>query len=207
MKTFVVLGMHRSGTSAVAGTLHFSGVHMGDRTTAPWFANLKGGYEDIEWVKVNARILAHNHGEWYKPPAKVEVDSALVENIKSQARKSAEGRQRWGFKDPRTALTIHVIHPHLKNPQYIIVTRPIEAICRSLVTRNGNQFTMESALALTGSYLLHIGAFLFSVQSPRLWVDYDKLLDGDQDTVRALAKFIDGPVDTSFLDATLRHQT
>ena len=199
MRTFVVLGMHRSGTSCVAGVLHHSGVYMGTSLTKPWFANPKGGYEDTEWVKVNARMIAANGGEWFNPPDQIKSPGLYEEDIRRQVRQSAR-EPHWGFKDPRTILTIDVIHPYLPNPHYIYVTRDLAGIIKSLATRN--KWSSAKALWLTGEYLSRAGRFLQDCGAPVLYVRYEDVLDGN---VKQLQEFVGSEIDLSFVDKTLCH--
>ena len=51
----IVLGMHRSGTSLIAGVLHEMGVNMGSNLMKADEYNPKGYFEDIEIYKFNSR--------------------------------------------------------------------------------------------------------------------------------------------------------
>ena len=56
----IVLGMHRSGTSVVAGILHFNKIIMGTYDTfwpRPLPQNPKGFYENYDFRKINDTIL------------------------------------------------------------------------------------------------------------------------------------------------------
>ena len=56
----IVVGVHRSGTSAVAGILHLNGIAMGSEKTfkpKPMPQNPRGFYENYDFRKLNDRIL------------------------------------------------------------------------------------------------------------------------------------------------------
>ena len=56
----IVLGMHRSGTSVVAGILHFNKITMGTYETfwpRPLPQNPKGFYENYDFRKINDTLL------------------------------------------------------------------------------------------------------------------------------------------------------
>ena len=57
-KAIVVLGMHRSGTSAVCGALDVLGVNFGQRLAPAAKDNEKGYWEHPEIVSVARRIIA-----------------------------------------------------------------------------------------------------------------------------------------------------
>ena len=59
-KIVIVLGMHRSGTSAMAGLLHNNNVIMGrdeDFVPKPMKENPKGFFENNRFRKLNDRVL------------------------------------------------------------------------------------------------------------------------------------------------------
>ncbi len=60
----IVLGMHRSGTSALAGMLSMLGVQFGDSLMAPQADNSKGFWEHRDIVGLNDRILAAFDSSW-----------------------------------------------------------------------------------------------------------------------------------------------
>jgi len=63
-KCIVILGMHRSGTSALSGVLHILGLHLGKEIIPPHPSNPKGFFENdrIRWF--NEKILDLLHGKW-----------------------------------------------------------------------------------------------------------------------------------------------
>jgi hypothetical protein len=65
-----VTGMHRSGTSIVAGALRFLGVSLGDpaRMLKAGPDNPKGYFEIQAAVQLDDELLAHLGGAWDQPP-------------------------------------------------------------------------------------------------------------------------------------------
>ena len=60
----VVLGMHRSGTSAMAGVLQRLGVDLGSRLTPGDADNPKGYWEHTELVDIHDRLLRSLSSRW-----------------------------------------------------------------------------------------------------------------------------------------------
>ena len=58
MTTVVVAGMHRSGTSLVAGLLRSADVALGDRLLAADPANPRGYFEDEEIFRFHAGLTS-----------------------------------------------------------------------------------------------------------------------------------------------------
>jgi hypothetical protein len=53
----VVLGMHRSGTSAITRGLEVMGVDLGQNLIKPDFDNIKGFWEDFDVIELNQKLL------------------------------------------------------------------------------------------------------------------------------------------------------
>ena len=70
-KPIIILGMHRSGTSCLAGTLEQAGVCLGKVSTNNQF-NKKGNREHSDVMQLNNDLLQFNHGSWDKPPNQIK---------------------------------------------------------------------------------------------------------------------------------------
>lgn len=129
---YVVVGMHKSGTTLVAQILNGSGVEM-------WSEPISGNYDrgqkgECKRAKeINNRVLqsAGARSVAMRSPAKLE--NVRMEDMEDgyEFVKTMQGRSRdWGFKDPRTTLTYcaywkHVLPPHrviaiFRSPQEVV---------------------------------------------------------------------------------------
>ena len=102
----IVLGMHRSGTSALAGILHHLGVELGERLMDASADNPRGYWEHRDVVAVDQRLMTELGRAWDDigplPPG--------WENGAAAARAGCElttilardfaGMALWGLKDP-----------------------------------------------------------------------------------------------------------
>jgi hypothetical protein len=159
MKTIVVLGMHRSATSLVAMGLFQAGVNIGTQLLGPGKGNKHGHFEDIGILQLNDRILSAAGGSWDNPPT--EEDIVLAgRNIESEIYAAVQTRQRplWGWKDPRTTLTIRCYMPFLENPIFVPCFRDPMDVARSLNKRDG--MSIESGYKLTKIYNERLIKFL-----------------------------------------------
>ena len=139
MKTLIVLGMHRSITSLVAKGLADNKVYVGDRLMPPNGGNPNGYWEDVDFVKMNNRLLAMAGGTWRDIPSEEKILS-LEKRCKSEIKDLIQRKEErvkevffreneriWGWKDPRTVLTIKLYLPYLTNPHFILCFRdPLE---------------------------------------------------------------------------------
>jgi hypothetical protein len=101
----VVLGMHRSGTSMLAGTLRQAGLHFGNVLDRGFKLNPKGLQEAPAILYMQEDLLKKNGGSWHEPPATVEWQ-ALHKAVRDLFLESRADQPLWGFKDPRTLLTL-----------------------------------------------------------------------------------------------------
>lgn len=195
IKTVCVLAMHSSGSSLVASILDALGVKMNPNPKAKvrWYQN----YEDADFVKLNIRLLLAAGGEWKKAPDYDRVSRlAEKENLTSQIQRLVARKSNgvlWGFKDPRTALTIQLIHPYLVDPGYIRVVRSERDIAKSIMKRGGTGKTdINRWIKLAKDYHSHIDRFLAGVDSPVLQVSFDKLLDqkNSRIEIKRIASFV-----------------
>lgn len=209
-KTFVVLGCGRSGTSLVAGLLHGAGVHMGSflipARATPSHAPL-GLFEDERFNMCNSRILGLADGSWAYPPsvdAIMRIDSsAFVAPIVA-----AERQAVWGWKDPRTALTITHWAPLIAglHPQIVVTHRNPLSIARSM--RRVWGITLNHGLYLASVYEDRIISFLNSegVEGwPVFHVAFEGLHDPEGGELERLAEFCELDLDAGFVVQGLRH--
>lgn len=116
MRTYIVLGMHRSGTSFISKALAEQGVNMGnDLGKADW-GNPHGYWENQDFIELNTKILKHVKGEWDIVPSKKKIRQSAEhhkEEVKELVHKYKD--DLWGWKDPRTSITLPAYLPHLED--------------------------------------------------------------------------------------------
>lgn len=159
MKTVIVLGMHRSATSLVAKGLFQAGVFMGPELLGPGRGNEHGHFEDVGLLHLNDRILKIAGGSWDRPPDEENIVLA-GQQIESEIYAAVKTRQRqlWGWKDPRTTLTIRCYMPFLTNPIFVPCFRDPMDVARSLNSRDG--MSIEAGYKLARIYNERLIKFL-----------------------------------------------
>lgn len=151
INTYIILGMHRSATSFIGKALKDQGVNMGEKLLGPSKGNLQGHFENRRFLELNKKILKEAGGSWDNPPpegAIIKAGRKFQNEIKEIVRQ--EQRKLWGWKDPRTTLTIRLYMPYLENPYFIVCFRNPYEVAKSLQKRNG--FSLEKGLALATIY-------------------------------------------------------
>ena len=186
----VVLGMHRSGTSMVSGILQKLGIFMGERFRDADAHNENGYFEDLDWRDINKAILMALGGTWYNPPRQNLVDKTSIHSeLICDLIESREKYSVWGFKDPRTCITIPIISKHLPNPLYVYVRREPRDVVMSLMKRaqlRGYYREPESWLELVNDYERRIKDFL-SMGNDFTTVTYEQITEDPDNQVMGLA--------------------
>lgn len=160
-KCFIILGCHRSATSLAAKGLHDVGVHMGEDLLGKSPSNPYGHYENRRFVDLNDTILQKAGGSWDRPPAHEKILKAgndLSSRISQAVSMESTGHQLWGFKDPRTTLTIECYWPQLENPHLIVCFRNPVQVAVSLQKRDG--FNLAKGMGLATEYNKRLLDFL-----------------------------------------------
>jgi hypothetical protein len=211
-----VLGMHRSGTSLVAGVLHLLGVSLGpeERLMPAKADNPRGFWEYEPFTEINDAILEAFGGSWDEPPELRfgwERDPRL-RGLRRKARAAIRAdfprRAPWAFKDPRTSLTLPFWHRLAGRMRHMVCVRNPVDVAASLEARNGFPMARGARLWLryTSAALQHTAG------RPRLLVFYEDVIEAWRPEVRRLARFLGlevppgaDPAIEDFVGADLRH--
>ena len=133
----LILGMHRSGTSCLAGCLEACGLFLGEVSRLGRF-NAKGNRESKTIWKLHDQILALNKGTWHAPPESVDVHPAFEGRVKEHIASLKRDGRSAGVKDPRTVLILDYWRQLTGNDCRVVGTfrHPI-AVAQSLARRDG----------------------------------------------------------------------
>ncbi len=139
-----VLGMHRSGTSAIARLLNLAGCGFGPSSSAmaAHADNPLGFWERQDVCDLHEWVLAEGGAAWDRPLA-FEADGlspAVHDEFVARAEAIIDsfptGRP-WFVKDPRLCVLLPLWRPLLREPVCVhIIRHPLE-VAASLAVRNG----------------------------------------------------------------------
>ncbi|WP_116367402.1 glycosyltransferase [Parahaliea mediterranea] len=172
MSNIVVLGMHRSGTSMVAGSLAQNGFYVGepDEQLAPQEGeNPLGFFERTDVVNLHDRMLSDAGGSWFSPPDRLPASGAYEGDQKDILARLTP--QPWLVKDPRMVLLWPAWEPLLEHSIALYVYRNPRDVAVSLHRRNG--FPLAFGLALWERY--NRDAITFSARLPHACVSFDAI--------------------------------
>lgn len=188
----LVLGMHRSGTSAVTGALREFDFDLGPNLMAPAPDNPKGFWEHAGVVAIHERLL-HGLGRSWMDPApmpegwlKSAPAKTAARELLALLRSDFPSAPRWAVKDPRLCRLLPLWNAVLRQlgvrTHALFVVRHPQEVAASLRVRND---WPESLARLLWTYHL-IEPELHSRGMPRAIVGYDTLL-ADPDAAMGLA--------------------
>lgn len=196
MKTVLyILGMHRSGTSAVTGTINRMGLDIGSDLMPITQDNPKGYYENNKVLKLNEKILIENNSSWDNCHFKIsKIPKEKIAPYVAEAKKILTEEFRYSeqfcIKDPRNCITFPIWEQaslELKYTIKIIIPHrnPIE-VANSLKKRDS--FSFEKSLTLWCHHFL--SAEHFSRPYKRIFLSFNELLNDTKKTVKTLNDFI-----------------
>ena len=218
MQVFI-LGMHRSGTSALARVLNLMGLYFGGEqvSTGRNLENQKGFWERRDVRTLNDTVLFNAHCDW-DCVSEFRVDELPSEKIDDYRAAMADivmdmdAHRPWFLKEPRFCLLFPLWRAVLEMPFCIHIHRNPLEVAHSLKERNG----VPIRVGLTLWELYNRLALQASAGLPRHIVSYADLLDKPTATVEAVhGALVDfGAYDLrvpgrreleAFLDHGLRH--
>ena len=189
----LVLGMHRGGTSAFAGTLRTLGVDFGDDLLPGQVENPLGFFEDRTVVRVNDDILDAVGSFWCDllpdlDPADWERHTQeLLDEATLKLGVGFGHASLWGLKDPRLCRLLPLWLPLLvrleSTPCCVITVRHPLEVAASLVARN--RMEPKNAQLLWLEHLL--AAEVNTRGLRRVFVTYDGLMNDWRGTVAGIA--------------------
>ena len=189
-KIVCVIGMHRSGTSAVMRLLNLAGLDLGDDGSL----ELKGpdnptGYWELRALReINDELLARWNATWSDPPNPDWIHASEIADLRARARETLSNLQSgtgpWGWKDPRTSVTLPFWKELLPRQVYVLCVRNPLSVAASLKARDG--MPLEHALNLWSEYT---GAALEYTQAEhRVIVNYESMMTNWKSTLRRIVE-------------------
>ena len=176
-----ILGMHRSGTSALGGVLSLLGIDFGSKLLKADKNNPKGYFENKEVYELNRTILKENNSLWDDYIFKISaIGSLQFDDYVSRAKKVIKNEfkesDNFAIKDPRNCLLFPIWEAACKKlgvqVKVIIPYRNPLEVSASLSKRDG--FSQEKGMLLWCHYF--ISAENFSRQYSPFFIFFDDFL-------------------------------
>ncbi len=177
---YLVLGMHRSGTSAATQLLALAGCGLPENLVTADEHNARGYFEPWRIAVLNDERLRACAGAWDDPfgyPFRPLADDDIW-----RTRAAAVLAEEYGdirnplLKDPRVSVLLPLWRPVFEeaglSPLCVIPVRDPLEVAKSLAKRDG--FERDKSILLWCAYML--AAEAYSRDLPRVFVGYDALL-------------------------------
>lgn len=193
MQVFV-LGMHRSGTSALARVLNLMGCYFGAEGAATDTneENAKGFWERRDVRRINDSMLRSAGFDWDRvadfDPAALQAHAEAHADAVREVVLNLDAHRPWFVKEPRLCLLFPLWREALETPVCIHIHRHPLEVARSLEVRQG--MPVEAGLALWEAY--GSLATRASVGLPRVVVSYGELMREPVAVVARLADALSG---------------
>jgi hypothetical protein len=192
-KALVVIGMHRSGTSALAGLLNHLGIEMGSSLMpAQEAVNEKGFWEQEAIVSIHDRLLQYLGLSWDDPRHLAEgwwledFPQQCLDEICSVLTEDMKTRSLWAIKDPRMCRLLplwHLVFSRLGiEPCFLCIVRNPLEVAASLSARD----SMPEDLAILLWFQHNLEAIVGTVGYKRRFLEYGQLLDQGERLVRRI---------------------
>jgi hypothetical protein len=190
----VVLGVYRSGTSAVSHALNLCGAFVTDEVKAPQLGlNPKGFWESEAVNDIDARLLHRLGGNWDRVDFELPHEGPIVDEFITQSRdllaREYGPRRLILLKDPRICVLAPLWHRALAMSGYLVryvvtVRNPLE-VARSLESQG--DLSIPAGLALWHAYMGRVERFTEGAGIRAVRVAYADLLDNWRSVVRRIA--------------------
>lgn len=218
----LILGMHRSGTSALARVLGLGGADLGREVSGASAGNDTGHWEDAHVLALHERTLAGLDAAWDEPLllppdwASRPAGRALRADALDYLRSDRSRHALWAMKEPRQCLFADAWREAAAEAglpvSVVLVLRHPAEVAASLALRDG--------MAAARAHLLWLEYTLAALETasrlPHVLVDYASLLQDWPAVLRRIAGLpgAAGLADTAryagavagFLDPARRHQ-
>src|SRR5580765_3113838 len=218
-KVVVILGMHRSGTSALAGALAQMGVDFGKHLISPSPYNPKGYFEHPEIVTLHDELLRALGSRWddYLPLPSGWTETEVAREIRSSLvailKRDFGKESLFGVKDPRlcrlTPLWFPIFETLRTELHFVLTIRHPWEVAESLRKREGVESSKSFLLWLEHT----LQAESASRGYKRTFVPFNELLDDPLAVMARLQRDSELPIHPwriraslhTFLEPSLRH--
>lgn len=218
----VVLGMHRSGTSALTRGLTVLGAELGENLLeANEQVNAKGFWEDKDILQLNIELMQALGLEWdvLSPISAADCNSEIARQFIPKALNILKTKLAsvtlFAIKDPRVSVLLpfwqQVFSLLNIEAYYLITSRNPKSVMHSLANRDN--FLPEKSYYLWQKYML--SCLKYTQNQPRLVIDFDLLMTQPAVQLTRIAELLSVPFSSEnkafdeyekeFLDNSLRH--
>ena len=147
--TFIITGMHRSGTSLASSLIQSSGVDIGRKLLGANISNPKGHFENLDFINFHECVLNSQSlsQEGWTTQNNIYVSQQLMDQASLIITENSK-KNHWGWKDPRTVLFLDFWIDLLPQAYFIFMYREPWEVIDSLYRRGDHAFYRDPKYAL-----------------------------------------------------------
>ncbi|GLQ96582.1 sulfotransferase family protein [Dyella mobilis] len=193
-RALLILGMHRSGTSAVTRAINLLGAHIGKNILLPGQGNSEGFWEHFDALEANHHLLDALGRTWFDvrrlPPDWLMQAPGrdMLACIQAVIQKEFAPHRLVALKDPRLCLTAPAWVEAFQSAGYavqcLLVIRDPREVADSLHTRE--KWPRDSVFLLWSHYVTE--ALLETRGCVRALITYDQLLADWRSTLHGVSE-------------------
>lgn len=187
----LVLGMHRSGTSAATRVLNLLGANLGSDLLSAQADNPHGFWEHTRAVDIHENLLTALGRSWHDvremPEGWLDLPASqrAVDEIVAFVTEEFDGSPVWAVKDPRMCrfvpLWLRALERMGMRASALIVVRDPREVAQSLLARD--RWTPARSYAMWLQHFLE--SYRATTGVPRAMISYDELMS---DAVGAMSR-------------------
>lgn len=184
-KEIIITGMHRSGTSLFASYMNRCGLNIGDDLIGPASDNIKGYFEDKEFVDFHIGLLKKNKTSMFLP-SKIKIDYYDLERWNALL---SDKPTIYAWKDPRSVIFLDFYRILCHNPGFILVYRHPYHVIDSLIRRKTDKKIRLNPFLAAKSWIWYTKKIInFASDNPdkALIINIQDLLQKDKELVNII---------------------
>lgn len=198
MKSIVVVGNARSGTSMTSALLSILGVRMhktklNTESQKVIAQNPKGAYENADFINLTSDM----HRDYRNGDSEEKIINKYNRRIKETVFQY-ELSPMWGFKSALTAPFLPMFIKHLQNPYIVCVTRNLLHNAQSWVVQMkdvyGEKITIDYALDVMSEQQHMMFEKLKETSCPKHYTTYEGIKNGPELEIEKMAEFLKVPI-------------
>ena len=197
MKSVMVIGNARSGTSLTSGLLSILGVNMNEtplkqKSEKVIAQNPKGAFENEDFI-----FLTVDMQKDFKRNEPLDfIQKKYNQRIKDTIRKY-EAKPMWGFKSALTTKFAHMFVNHMQNPHVVFVFRNLLHNAQSWQVQMkhvyGENITIQHALNVMSEQQNALVTQYESLKCPKHLTTYESIKSDAVEEARKLSEFLKVP--------------
>jgi hypothetical protein len=194
MKSVIVLGNARSGTSMTAGLLSILGVEMHQTKKNPQdnkvpSQNPKGSFENVNFAVLTSKM----HQDYVKGESMKAIKEKYAERFQQMC--AAHEKPLWGFKSAVTHHFLPIMLPLINKPHIVVVVRSLLDNARSwqlhMKQVYGRNVSMHDALQNMSHSQHVLMRNALNAQCPKLFTSYEGIRAKPLEEAERMAKFLE----------------